>query len=72
MTTTHAGYVVVLDANMREDDAQATIAALQQIKGVIDVKPLVGGGEQAIATSRAKHAILTKLYEVLEALAKDR
>ena len=38
MTTRHRGYVVVLERDIREDDAAATIAALKRIRGVLTVK----------------------------------
>ena len=44
MTDRHAGYVVVLDQSIREDDAKPTITALSQVKGVISVEPVVDDG----------------------------
>jgi hypothetical protein len=41
MTDRHAGYLVTLASDLREDDAEATMNALFQIKGVIDVRPVV-------------------------------
>ena len=41
MTDRHAGYVVVLDADMREDDAQVVIGAISMIKGVQEVTPVI-------------------------------
>lgn len=52
MTDRHAGYVVVLEENIREDDAAATITALRMVKGVVDVRPVVGDLDLAIASSR--------------------
>ncbi len=40
MTDRYAGFVVVLDEDVREDDAQATINAIRQIKGVLGVEPV--------------------------------
>lgn len=54
MTDRHAGYVVTLDRDIREDDAEATIAALHQIKGVIGVEPLVESPELHLARMRAR------------------
>lgn len=64
MTDRHAGYIVVLERDLREDDAQATIAALQQIKGVLNVTPVVSDPELAIATIRAREEFLDRLYEL--------
>jgi hypothetical protein len=52
MTDSHAGYVVALDENLREDDSQAVLAALRLIKGVIAVEPVVGTSEMVIAKER--------------------
>jgi hypothetical protein len=42
MTDRHAGYIVVLEKDIREDDAEETIlAALRMIKGVQSVQPIV-------------------------------
>jgi len=41
MTSEHKGYIVTLEKNIREDDAEATIiTALYCLKGVINVKPI--------------------------------
>lgn len=52
MTDRHAGYVVVLEENIREDAAAATITALRMVKGVVDVRPVVADLDLAIASSR--------------------
>lgn len=43
MTDRHAGYLVTLDRNVREDDAADIVKALEMVKGVISVKPVVAG-----------------------------
>jgi hypothetical protein len=43
----------------------ATITALQQIKGVLSVQPVVSDLTLAMAHARAKHEITMKLYGVL-------
>lgn len=65
MTDRHAGYVVTLEKDVREDDAQATINAIAQIKGVISVTPVVSDVSLAIATSRADRQIKDKLVSAL-------
>lgn len=60
MTDRHSGYVVTLAKNIREDDAVATISAIQQIKGVLSVQPVLAGIgiEEMQAQSRARHAFM--------------
>ena len=69
MTDRHSGYVVILDGEMREDDAQATIAALRQIKGVVDVKPVVRGINDFVAAVQERHRIMKAIYEIFKDLA---
>lgn len=41
MTDRHAGYIVVLDKDIREDDAEATLTALRRVRGVISIEPII-------------------------------
>ncbi len=55
MTDRHSGYVITLDHDIREDDAEQVIAALRLIRGVVDVRPVVSDGvEQQIVESRVR------------------
>ncbi len=66
MTDRFNGFVVVLKHDLREDDAEATIAAIRQIKGVLSVEPHVGSLlEDHIAYQRVKDAISRKLWAAL-------
>ena len=67
MTDRHAGYIITLEQNIREDDSEATIAALKQIKGVLNVEPVVGDHRIAIAEARARMDLTQKLFDALEA-----
>lgn len=40
MTDRHAGYLVTLDGDVREDDSCEILTALNMIKGVISVTPV--------------------------------
>lgn len=52
MTTRHAGYLVVLDEDIREDDAQYVINALRMVKGVVSVTPVEASHDQVVARIR--------------------
>lgn len=54
MTDRLNGFVVVLESDIREDDAQATLAALRQIKGVLTVEPNATNVGDLIATARVR------------------
>ncbi len=52
MTDRHAGYIVTLAEDIREDDAEATHSALRMIKGVASVEPIVADYQLHIAHAR--------------------
>lgn len=67
MTIRHAGYVVTLTSDMREDDAEQIIAALRMVKGVAGVEPVTGGIDIQIAVTRARTDIEKRLWDALRA-----
>lgn len=67
MSDRYAGLVVTLTENIRDDDAQVTIAAIKQIKRVLTVTPLDASPEIAIAESRARLEIYDRI--ILASLA---
>ena len=54
MTDRHSGYLVVLAADVREDDAEeGVLNAIRMIKGVASVEPVTADpGAQAVASMR--------------------
>lgn len=66
MTDRHSGYVVVLDREIREDDAERIVQAIQMVKGVLDVKPIVADHNDLINRSRIRHELLMKLIGLLK------
>jgi len=48
----HKGYMVVLAADLREEDAEATLTALRMVRGVLAVQPIVTNGDDLIARAR--------------------
>ena len=65
MTERHAGYLVTLVENIREDDAEHTRNALCQIKGVLSVTPVPADATLALATERALSELRAKLLDAL-------
>lgn len=72
MTDRHAGYLVTLEKDIREDDAEDTLTALRQVRGVISVRPIVSGYELAIAQERERLDIVKKLSVVMQAILKGK
>lgn len=70
MTDRHAGYVVVLEANVREDDAGPIIEAISMIKGVLSIEPVVGDAAVVIAESRVRTAYGEKLSTAITEVLK--
>ena len=65
MTDRLKGFVVVLNADIREDDAQPILDAIRQLRGVLTVQPIVAGIDDFIAEERAKQKFLDKFMEVM-------
>ena len=63
MTDRVSGYVVVLDTDMRVDDAEQIKSAIGQIRGVLAVDDIEGGTN--VATTRAVMEITRELVEYL-------
>lgn len=70
MTDRHAGYIVILQDNIRADDAEPIINAIWQIKGVLDVQPVINGAEIQIAESRARMEIAERLLDLYKEILR--
>jgi hypothetical protein len=66
MSDRHAGYVVVLEEPLHEEDSERVIAAISLLKGVVSVKPIVDSFEVQLAYDKAKHDIGVKLFQELK------
>lgn len=69
MTDRHAGYVVTLTDDIREDDAEAIINALRLIKGVASVQPVAGDHQLVIAKERVREEYRAKVMAFLRDLS---
>ena len=65
MTDRYFSLVVILEKDIREDDAQAIIDAIKMIKGVLAVEPQISNPEFRAAELRAKSEIAKKLWSIL-------
>ena len=65
MTDRYNSLTVVLERDMRSDDAEALITAIMQLRGVIGVEPNVSDSLSTVAEVRARHDLSTKLWKVL-------
>lgn len=71
MTDRYHTLTVVLGNDIRTDDAEALIQAIQQLRGVISVVGAVSDMGSHMAEQRARHVLGTKLWEVLYPKTKE-
>ena len=64
-TERFAGFVVVLKKDTKEEDAAATIAAIEQLRGVLTVHPVKGDTSLQIAEIRIKIEMKKKITDAL-------
>jgi hypothetical protein len=65
MTDRYSGFVVTLKDDIRKDEADGIINALSMVKGVLTVRPDLGGGHLAMAEDRAKHRYYMAMHDAV-------
>jgi hypothetical protein len=65
MTDRFHTLTVVLEQDIREDDAQALISAIGQLRGVLSVTGVVSDVGSHMARERARHELGQKLLDVV-------
>jgi hypothetical protein len=68
MTERHAGYIVTLADDIREDDAEHILTALRMISGVVSVKVVAADFEMRMARDRVHSEVRGKVLRLLEEL----
>jgi hypothetical protein len=66
MTDRYNSLIVVLEKDIRDDDAESTIEAIKHIKGVLRVKGNVVDTSDFVARSRVKTELLEKILDILK------
>lgn len=66
MTTRLKGFTVFLEKEMREDDAEATRAAILQIRGVMAAEPIESTPSEDFAIYAAKNDLLKQIGAILK------
>lgn len=64
MTDRFFALTVILNKDIREDDAEAIIQAIQMIKGVGKVQPHISSPEFITAEFRAQNELRDKILEI--------
>jgi cell division protein FtsX len=65
MTDRIHSFTVVLDHDLREDDAKPIVDAIKQLRGVVSVEMAVAGIGTQMAEARAKREFGQALMDVL-------
>ncbi len=64
MTDRYSALIVVLEKDIREDDAESTIEAIRHIRGVLSVKGHISNPAEHIASSRIKAELFRKITNI--------
>jgi hypothetical protein len=65
MTDRIKGFTVTLDRDIRDDDFQRILEAVEMIKGVAHVEPSITTSEDHMNRQRIKSELLTKMFRIL-------
>ena len=65
MTNRYNALTVVLEKDIRDDDAEALLSAIRQLRGVLSVSGNVADMDSHLAQERARHDLGEKLWCVL-------
>lgn len=65
MTDRYHTLTVVLEENIRDDDAESLIAAIHHLRGVLTVTGVVADHASYMAEARAKSDLGAKIWDVI-------
>ncbi len=65
------GYVVVLEKDTREDDAEQILTALRMVRGVASVQPVEANLEAQVARLRVQTDVRKGLLAFYEGIGKE-
>lgn len=66
MTDRYHALTVVLEEDIRSDDAEDLINAIKMLRGVLSVTPHVTDIESHFSQERARRELIQKLWDVLK------
>ncbi len=66
MTDRYNAFIVILEWDIRSDDAKMTINAIKHIKGVLGVEPHVATIDESIAKMRLKEELWEKVFQLFK------
>lgn len=66
MTARIKALIVALEQDQRTDDAEVLIAAIRQLRGVLDIKPIEATGEDWVNRVRITAEIEDRIWRALQ------
>lgn len=66
MTDRYHAFTVVLETDIRSDDAEELLKAILMLKGVLSVNPHVPDIDSHVARQRARAELVEKIWRVLK------
>jgi hypothetical protein len=70
MTDRLKGVVITFEKDIREDDAEQLLTTFRNIRGVVDVSPIVADLDDHMARARVKSEIREKFWKFYEEILK--
>lgn len=70
MSDRHHGYIVTLTDDIREEGSEFVVQAIQMIKYVADVQPIILGSDDLMARERVRSDVQRKLYDAIDEIFK--
>lgn len=65
MTDRFSTLTVVLETDIREDDAEHLVSAIRQLRGVLNVSGNVSDISEAVAQARVRRELTDRLWNVI-------
>ena len=62
----HCAYTVVLEKDLKDEDADVTLQAIRMIRGVQGVTPVEADPHVHVAESRARRRLLMEVWELVK------
>ena len=66
MTDRINAFIVILEQDLREDDADMTLTAIGRLRGVLEVRPHKADSNSVIARAQARRHILERIQKAVE------
>lgn len=66
MSDRHIAYTVVLETELKDEDSERVIAAIEMVRGVMSVVPVVAEPEFYVARQQASFALQKELWKALK------